>query len=103
MITELLTEGRDNAKTGRELAEYFGCNIRTITEQIARERHDGQPICAISRGENPGYYLAADPEELQDYCNALKHRATELFRTRQALIKVLKKLQEDNGTDEENK
>ena len=92
MIADFLAEGKENARTGRELATLFGCDIRTITEQIERERRDGQPICAISRGENPGYYLAADADELQNYCDRLKGRATELFKTRQALIKVLKRL-----------
>lgn len=54
MIADFLAEGKENARTGRELATLFGCDIRTITEQIERERRDGQPICAISRGRKPG-------------------------------------------------
>lgn len=91
MIHELLAEGRENARTGRDLAKFFDCNIRDITEQVERERREGQPICAAT-GENPGYYLAADADELEQYCNNLKRRATELFKTRQALITVLRQL-----------
>jgi len=91
-IAEYLTEGKENARTGREIAAFFGCDLRTVTEQIERERRDGQPICATSRGESPGYYLAADADELQSYCDRLKGRAIELFKTRQALIRVLKQL-----------
>ena len=91
MISELLATGKENARTGRELAQFFGCNIRDITEQVERERRGGQPICAAS-GENPGYYLAADADELERYCNNLKNRATELFKTRQALVKLLQQL-----------
>lgn len=88
MIHELLGHGRENARTGRELAQVLQCGIRQITEQIERERRDGHPICA-AMGANPGYYLAADDNELQEYCNQLKGRAIELFKTRQALVKVL--------------
>lgn len=92
MIYELLAEGRENARTGRDLAKYCGCNIRDITEQIERERRQGHPICAATGGENPGYYLAADEDELAHYCNNLRRRAIEMFKTRQALVSVLRQL-----------
>lgn len=93
MIHELLTEGRENARTGRELAQALNCQIRDITAQIERERREGQPICAAT-GENPGYYLAETPEELEYYCDRLKGRAIEIFKTRQALVKVLRKVRD---------
>lgn len=92
MIHELLTEGSSNARTGKELAAICGCDLRTITETIEKERREGQPICANMRGENAGYYLAADADELQSYCNRLHHRAAELYKTRQALLNVLRQL-----------
>lgn len=93
MIHELLAEGAENARTGRDLATVLQCSLRDITEQIERERRDGKPICAAS-GDNPGYYLAADADELQSYCDRLKGRAIELFKTRQALVNVLRQLTE---------
>ena len=93
MIHELLAEGRENARTGRELAQYFNCNIRDITEQVEKERRDGHPICAAS-GENPGYYLAANDDELQHYCDRLKSRAIELFKTRKALVDTLRQIRD---------
>ncbi len=91
MLAELLSTDRENAtRTGKELANYFNCDIRTITEQIERERRQGQPICANPTGGQPGYYLAADAEELENYCKRLHHRAAELYKTRQALLAVLK-------------
>ena len=92
MIHELLAEGRENARTGRELAQYFHCTCREITRQIEKERRAGHPICAAT-GSDPGYYLAADAEELEAYCKDLKNRAREVFRTRQALVNVLRGLQ----------
>ena len=88
MIAELLSVGRENARTGKELAAVIGCDIREITAAVERERRQGQPICAAT-GENPGYYMASDAEELERYCNRLHHRAAELYRTRQALLNVL--------------
>ena len=92
MIYELLT-GIETPKTGRELADFFNCNIRDITQQIERERRAGHPICAAS-GDNPGYYLAASPEELEHYCRRLENRANELQKTRQALIDVLSQVRD---------
>ncbi len=106
MIYELLGQGRENARTGRELAQALGCTLRDISAQVERERRDGFPICAAT-GDVPGYYLAADVEELETYCDRLKGRAIEVFKTRQALIRVLKQLQArqeaaNNGTSEES-
>lgn len=92
MVNELLATGQENAITGRELARKLNCGIRDITAQIEKERREGQPICAAF-GDPAGYYLASDPEELQEYCESLKGRAIELFKTRQALIKTLQKAQ----------
>lgn len=93
MIHEYLNRGKDNPVTGRELARIFNCDIRRITIEVERERREGHPICAAS-GENPGYYLPADEYELAEYCNRLKGRAIELFKTRQALIRVLQAVQD---------
>ena len=98
MIHELLTEGRENARTGRELARVLNCDIREVTIQVERERRKGRPICAAT-GENPGYYLAANDEELEVYCNQLKSRAVELFKTRQALIKTLQQIRDNKGLE----
>lgn len=97
MIHELLTEGAENARTGRDLAAFLNCDIRTVTEQIERERRKGQPICAASRGENAGYYLATNRDELEQYCNRLHKRAAELYKTRRALLNVLRQLPERIG------
>ena len=94
MISERLQTGKENAMTGRELAAQLHCSIRVITAQIEKERREGQPICATACGKNPGYYLAETQEDIALYCAAIKRRAVELFKTRQALISVLKQLPE---------
>ena len=97
MIADYLTAGRENARTGKELAALFGCDLRSITEQIERERRAGRPICATSAGENSGYYLAANADELQSYCEKLHRRAAELVKTHQAMIAGLRRFP---GTDQ---
>lgn len=92
MIAEILKSGEKNAMTGRELAQRCGVDIRTITDQIEKERRAGQPICARSRGENCGYFLAETQEELNEYCEAIRKRAGEMFKTRRALLDVKDKL-----------
>ena len=94
MIHEVLAEGADNPRTGRELATLLQCDIRQVTIQIERERREGWPICANSSGEAAGYYLAANAEELEIYCNRIHRRASELYKTRRALLKVLQAIAE---------
>lgn len=96
MIFELLTEGRENARTARELSTICNKTPREITAQIERERREGRPICAAT-GSNPGYYLPEDENELLEYCDRLKGRAIEIFKTRQALVRVLRRISEEAG------
>ena len=88
MLFELLGTGKANARTGKELAKLYHCNIRNITEQVERERRAGKPICA-STGDNPGYYLAETAEELESYCKVLDRRSKELQKTRRHLLKAI--------------
>ena len=102
MIFEMLSEGTTNARTGRDLANYFKCDIRFITEQVERERRAGKPICANMAGENAGYFLAAKPEELEYYCKQLYRRGSELFKTRRALLETLDQMtsKQQEGNEE---
>lgn len=94
MIAELLGTGKNNTTTGKELATLLNCDIRHITAQIEKERRQGVPICA-NMNYKPGYYLAADEKELQDYCDLLHHRAAELYKTRGELLKTCDKIAQD--------
>lgn len=91
MIAEMLLEGAENAQTGRELCRILRLTPRELTVAIERERRQGKPICAAT-GSTPGYYLAANQEEMQRYCLSLLHRAGEIHKTRQACIKTLENL-----------
>ena len=91
MVYEVLAEGAENARTGREICRQLRMNPRELTSTIEQERRAGYPICA-STGTNPGYFLAADKEEMQQYCAALAHRADEIDKTRRACIDTIKHL-----------
>lgn len=89
MISEHLFKGRENARTGKELARLLDCNPRDISEGVERERRQGAPICASCDPETPGYYLAASAEDLEQYCRSLHKRAGEIHKTRRALLQVI--------------
>lgn len=93
MIHELLGQGIENAKTGKELAAVLNCDVRTVTQQIERERHNGQPICANCQGA-AGYYLARDAAELQRYCNRLHRREGRIGKTRKHLLQTFRTMAE---------
>ena len=84
MIYELLTEGRENARTARDLANLTGLDRRAVSLLVERERRAGRPICATCEGNTPGYYIAADREEMQRYCDSPRHREGEIAKTRAA-------------------
>ena len=94
MINEILSEGAENAIPGREICELLKINIRELTAAIERERRAGIPICA-STGKPYGYFLANSKAEMDSYCNSLRHRAGELFKTRRACMDTIKDLPEE--------
>mgnify|MGYP003291627612 CR=1 FL=1 len=83
MIHEYLN-GEDNPITGKELSKLLEIEKRHVEMIIQMERREGYPICANSQG----YYLARTPEEIDRYCAKLKRQGIEIFKTRQALIKL---------------
>ena len=92
MIFELLDTGEQNARTAKELAKLLHCDRRSISLMVEAERREGNPICATSDTKNPGYYIPADRETMQGYCNSLMHRMCEIAKTRQACLRTLEKL-----------
>ena len=84
MINGILLEGEENATTAKELCKLLGMKHRELTQQIERERREGQPICASCNSTRPGYYLAQDKEQMQDYCGRLLHRMREIAATMRA-------------------
>lgn len=92
MIFEMLSTGAENARTARELAQIAGLNRRAISLLVERERRAGKPICATCDGNTPGYFIAADREEMAAYCQSLQHREREIAKTRQACAQTMNSL-----------
>ena len=92
MVFEVLSEGAENARTGKELCTFLGITARDLTAAIERERRAGKPICASNDRAHPGYYLAADKKEMQKYCSSLYHRAGEIHATRNACLQTIAQL-----------
>lgn len=87
MINELLEYGADRAITGRELCRILNIDRRRLQILIERERREGYPICANTCADhNPGYYLASDQSELDEYAKRLWKRAGELHKTRRMML-----------------
>lgn len=87
MIYELLHTGKEQPTTAGELAALLGWKQRQVTKAIEQERRAGLLICATCSSDGAkGYYIPANDEELQEYCNVLRHRAIEIFKTRKALL-----------------
>ena len=96
-IVDFLLTGRENALTGREIAQISGRPQRTISKAVERARRHGAPICA-STDENPGYYLESDSQEVMRFINAsLLHRADEIRLTAAGMRRGLVERGADNG------
>lgn len=92
-ISDYLLEGKPNAITCSHLCSLLGMDPREVSKAIETERRHGAPICASS-GTNPGYYLAANKDEMQRYCSSLRRRSREIDKTRRACEATIEKLPE---------
>lgn len=89
-VSQLLLEGRENAVTGGKLVEMLELkDLRDLTQHVEAERRAGFPICASTDTNRPGYYLAANPEELEDYISSLDRRLHNVGQTRRHLEATL--------------
>lgn len=81
LVHKFLATGKANAVPGRDLVKLLQLNdLRDLTQLIERERRDGFPICA-STGNEKGYYLATDADELEEYIASLNRRLRNVGRT----------------------
>ena len=93
MIAEILTEGKENAIVGRDICSLLKINNRELMAAVEAERRAGIPICANS-GRHPGYYLAANKKEMQDYCRYLFSRGGNIMKTYRPCKETANKLPE---------
>ena len=90
MISSVLSEGKENALTGREIKRLLDLQSgRDVTALVERERRGGVPICATTNSEKPGYYLPETPDELAAYNRSLRRRIKNIVQTLDAMEKSL--------------
>lgn len=92
MVHEFLSFGAQNAFSGQQLSAILGTDLRSITKQIEKERQAGIAICATTTGENRGYFIAENIEELANYLRALNLRIKSVQKTQCALNATLSKM-----------
>lgn len=85
-IAFLLSKGRNNARTTRELSRISGLHPRDITKAIQHERLHGAPILS----DTGGFWLAETSTEVLQCARQLHQRAGEIHRTARALQKIAK-------------
>ena len=89
-VSKLLPCGKENAITGGSLVKLLGLHdLRELTQLIELERRAGLPICASTYITHLGYYLAAEPAELEKYISSLDRRLHNVGQTRRHLEATL--------------
>jgi len=92
MIYEMLETGEENARSAKELAQMLNTDRRSVSILVEKERRAGKPICATCDSKTPGYFIPATREDMERYCNRLRHRAGEIFKTRAACLDTMDSL-----------
>lgn len=69
--------GRENRKSGRELARTLGINVKDLQKLVKRLRKKKNPIAS----DQYGYYYAATAEELCDSMDFLQSKVSETDRS----------------------
>lgn len=91
-VTELIAvlgEGRERAKTRRELSRALDVSDRALRNLIADAREAGYAI--INNQDGKGYYLATDPADMLRFVRQEDARARSIFRATAPVKKALKR------------
>lgn len=104
MVQELLSRGKENARTTKELIQACGfSDKRELTKQVARERAAGAIICSTT-SDGGGYYLPATRSEVMEFVESMNNRAIRTFKAIKAAREYLKQIDGQisiNDTDNE--
>ena len=74
-ISDLLHTGAENGTTLRELVAATGLNERLVRLKIQQERKAGKLILSNNRD---GYFLPANPADVQCFARSMSRRAAEI-------------------------
>lgn len=78
-------QGRANGISAGSLATRTGLSQRQLRKHISALRDEGIAICGKP---NTGYFVPVTPEELQESCAFLEHRALHSLRVLSRMKKV---------------
>lgn len=78
-------QGRDAGIRAERLADQLGVPPRQLRKLISEAREDGIAICGKPAS---GYFMPVTPEELQETCAFLEHRALHSLRKLSRMKKV---------------
>lgn len=70
-------QGRDNGICAKDLAARLGVPPRRLRRLISAAREDGIAICGKPES---GYFVPTTPDELEETCAFLEHRALHSLR-----------------------
>lgn len=102
MIREVLLQGEENAVPAKYLAGILGLrDTRDLTKRIAQERREGAPICATTNSDNPGYFLAGTPAEMEKYIRSLDRRLLSTQQIRAACQESLRRMTAPHSEERE--
>lgn len=79
ILMENLQEGKENAKTRKELSKLLSVSDRNLRVIIADLRALGVPI--ISNTDKGGYYLPSNEYEAREYIKSMNNRAINTFKS----------------------
>lgn len=85
-----LGTGREQAKTAYQIAGEMQTTPRQVQQYAETARRIGFPVIACSERDPKGYFLAASPNDVQEYSGRLHHRAGEIHKTRRELLANVK-------------
>ena len=77
--------GRGNGITAKQLADANDLPERKVRLFISELRDDGNAICGTPQD---GYFIAQTPEELEETCEFLRHRAMHSLHLESRLRKI---------------
>ncbi len=89
-VTKLLNvlsehQGRERGISADRLAERLQMSPRMLRKRISEARENGFAICGKP---SSGYFVPLTPEELQETCEFLEHRALHSLRKLSRMKKV---------------
>lgn len=99
MIIDLLMVGEENAITCKKLADISESDPREIRECINRERLQGEPICASSKG----YFKPKTIDDLKKTTSRLFKQSREVRKVAVAMKKCTEMFDEKNCAEMQKK